>query len=69
MARKETSFTLTGTDGTKTTVTLLDFVTPDDLIRVGLKAYVYEKKAGLAYDEPFSREVRDMLVLSRVTQG
>lgn len=66
--RRESSFSLKKSDGTVRTFTLLSAVTPDDLVRLGLKAYVLEKRRGVVYESPFSREVRDMLVVSRITQ-
>jgi hypothetical protein len=65
-SRRESSFTLKGQDGSRRTFTILSTVTPDDLVRIGLKAYVLEKR--VEYESPFSREVRDMLVNSRITQ-
>jgi hypothetical protein len=67
-SRRESSFTLKGQDGSRRTFTILSTVTPDDLVRIGLKAYVLEKRKGVEYESPFSREVRDMLVNSRITQ-
>ena len=67
MSRKESSFEITGSDGRTRKVTLLSHVTPDDLVRVGLKAYMAEAFLGETYESPFSREVRDMIVLSRAT--
>lgn len=68
MSRQEAQFTLRGSDGRERTFTVLSSVTPDDLVRVGLKAYVAEKRLGETYESPFSRDVRDMLVQSRVAQ-
>jgi len=67
MSRTETSFEITGPTGRKRKVTLLSHVTVDDLMRVGLKAYMAEAYLGDEYESPFSREVRDMIVLSRTT--
>lgn len=67
-SRNESSFQLKGADGTTRTFTVLSAVTVDDLTRLMLKAYVREKRAGDEYVSPFSREVRDMLVVSRITQ-
>lgn len=67
-SRRESSFTLTTPDGHKRTYTILSDITPDDLVRVAAKAYVHEKRFGVAYESPFSREIRDAIVRTRVTQ-
>ena len=66
--RTSRSFTVDQPDGTRKTVSIVSAVTPDDLIRVALKSYIFSKRTGIDYGEPFSREVRDMLVRSRTTQ-
>lgn len=66
-ARQESAFTIRGESGTRT-FTILSAITPDDLVRVALKAYVHTKRTGIDHESPFSREVRDMLVVSRITQ-
>jgi len=66
--RSESSFTMVGADGRSRTFTILSDITPDDLMRLGLKAYVAEVRFGEPYESPFSRGIRNALVLSRVTQ-
>jgi hypothetical protein len=68
MSRTESQFSLIGDDGTTRTYTLLSAVTPDDLVRVAMKAYIFEKRTGETYESPCSREVRDQLVSTRITQ-
>jgi hypothetical protein len=66
--RRESSFTLTTPDGEKRTYTILSAITPDDLIRIGFKAYVREKRGGEKYSSPFSREVRLAITQAHVAQ-
>ena len=67
-SRRESSFTLTTPDGERRPYTLLSDITPDDLVRIATKAYAREKRGGVEYSSPFTREVRDALVRTRVTQ-
>lgn len=65
--RRTASFTLTTEEGFRRTYTILSDITVDDLVRISMKAYVHEKKFGTEYASPFSREVRDAVVRTRVT--
>jgi len=65
--RREARFTLKTAAGPLKTFTVLDTVTVDDLVRIGLKAYVREKRTGEVYESPFSEEVRRMITTSRVS--
>lgn len=67
MARTESQLQLRNTSGHLQTYTFLEYATPDDLVRVALKAYVFEKRAEVPYVSPFSREVRDLLVHTHVS--
>lgn len=67
MSRREVTFTVQTDDGPKT-VTILDVVTVDDLVVLGLSAYVHEVRLGTEYTSPFSRGIRDALVRVRVAQ-
>jgi hypothetical protein len=67
MSRTEVQLQIQTSDGPKT-VTILSDVTVDDLMRVGLKAYVHEARLGTEYTSPFSREIRDAVARVRVSQ-
>lgn len=66
MSRTAAQFQVKTKEGRTRTITVVDAVTPDDLVRVGLKAYVNEKRAGIPYGDPFSEDIRDLLVTSRI---
>ena len=65
MDRVVKSFKQKGEDGIVRRYTLSSHVSVDDLIRIGLKAYVYEVKTGEPYASPASRPVR--LAITRTT--
>lgn len=67
MSRTEVQLQVRTSGGPKT-VTILSDVTVDDLMRVGLKAYVHEVRLGKEYASPFSREIRDAVTRVRVSQ-
>ena len=67
MSRTEIQFQVQTSDGPKT-VTILSDVTVDDLMRVGLKAYVREVRLGDVYASPFSREIREAVTRVRIAQ-
>ena len=58
MTRTEIQLSVQTSAGPKT-VTILSDVTVDDLVRIGLKAYVHEVRMGVDYVSPFSREIRE----------
>ncbi len=68
MAREETEFRLTAADGIAKVYTLVPFVTPDDLMVLSMQAIAAEIKLGIEYETPSTREVRDHIILTRVTQ-
>ena len=67
MSRTEVQLQIQTRDGVKT-VTILSDVTVDDLMRIGLKAYVHEARLGVTYVSPFSREIRDAVTRVRTSQ-
>jgi len=67
MSRTEVQLQVQTDDGPKI-VTILSDVTIDDLMRLGLKAYVHEVRAGVEYESPFSREIRAAVTRVRVAQ-
>lgn len=67
MARTEVQFQVQTPSGPKT-VSILSTVTVDDLMRVGIKAYVHELRLGGPVITPFSREIRDAVARVRVAQ-
>lgn len=67
MAREESYFEIQQEDGTRKRATLVDFITPDDVMRVGMGAVAGEIKLGLEYKSALSRKVRDFLVKTRIT--
>jgi hypothetical protein len=68
MSRQTSAFTLTLPDGSRRTYTILESITPDDLVRISFKAYVHEKRTGTEYVSPFSRDVREALTKTNVAQ-
>jgi len=69
MSRKETSFVVTQKNGLKTRVRMLEHVTADDLMLVGMKAVAAEIKFGIEYESPYARGVREYLVRTSVAVG
>lgn len=67
MERTEVQLRVQTADGPKV-VTVLSHVTVDDLVRVGLKAYVHEVRRGVPYESPFPREIREALTLVSVAR-
>ncbi len=59
---------MTTPEGERRTYTLLSAITPDDLMRIGFKAYAREKREKGEYESPFSREVRDAISKTHVSQ-
>ena len=69
MARDEAEFKLDQPDGTTKSYRLVSFVTPDDLMVLGMKNIAAELKFGIEYESPASKAVRDHIILTRVTSG
>ena len=67
MDRREVSFTIQTEDGPKT-VTVLSAISVDDVTRVALGSYVHGVRNGAEYTTPFTRDIRDLLVRTRVAQ-
>jgi hypothetical protein len=65
--RHEASFDVT-VSGIQKTVTILTAVSVDDLVRVGLKTYVFAERSEGEYTSPFTRGIRDTLVRVRTPQ-
>lgn len=65
--RVQSEFQLSQPDGTVKTYTLVSFVTPDDLMLLGAKASAVQIKYGIEYASPSTREARNHLILTRVT--
>jgi hypothetical protein len=68
MNRQETEFRISSADGITKICTLVPYVTPDDIALLSMKAIAAEIKFGMEYQTPATREVRDHLILTRVTQ-
>ena len=67
MSRDQSEFSLTDKDGFTRIYTVVPFVTPDDLMLISMQAIAAEIKFGIEYESPSTREVRNHLILSRVT--
>ena len=67
MARTEKSFSMTGADGRRRRYRILDEITIDDCMVIGARAVIGEIALGFTYESPFSRSVRDHLVLTHIT--
>jgi hypothetical protein len=67
VSRQESEFRLLQPDGTTKIYTLVPYVTSDDLMVLGMQAIAAELKFGTEYETPAGREVRDQLILTRVT--
>lgn len=67
MNRREVQIQIQTDSGPKT-VTILDIVTIDDLVVLGMRAYVHEVRQKVPYESPFSRTVRDAVTRTRTAQ-
>lgn len=65
--REESEFKLVQPDGTTKIYRVVPFVTIDDILNLGAKNVAAEIKLGKSYTSPGTREVRDQLILTEVT--
>lgn len=65
--RQEEEFKLIQPDGTTKIYTIVPFITPDDLMQLSMEAIAGERKYGIKYKSPATREARDQVILIRVT--
>ena len=67
MPRESSKFELKQPEGLTKTYEIVPFITSDDLMDLGAKAAGAWYKYGVEYESPSTREARDHLILTRVT--
>lgn len=62
MRRAEREIQFTDVYGNPRTMTLIDEVSPDDIVQFITKAYIYSARRGLSYSSPLTRELKENML-------